>query len=70
MPSLSLDIFKKDVHGNLICLDAVGGLDAARLRLSQLASVIIWRILRFDQKHLPNRCKRRSLRFGPNERLQ
>ena len=50
MSSLSLDIFKRDVHGNLIWLDAVGDLDAAPLRLRQLASVIPGEILRFRSK--------------------
>ena len=49
MPSLSLDIFKKDVHGNPIWLDAVRDLDAARLRLSQLASVTPGEYFAFDQ---------------------
>jgi hypothetical protein len=49
MSSLSLDIFKKDVHGNPIWLDAVGDLDAARLRLRQLASVIPGEYFAFDQ---------------------
>jgi hypothetical protein len=49
MSSLSLDIFKKEVHGNPIWLDAVGDLDAARLRLSQLASVIPGEYFAFDQ---------------------
>jgi hypothetical protein len=49
MSSLSLDIFKKDVDGNPIWLDAVGDLDAARLRLRQLASVIPSEYFAFDQ---------------------
>ncbi len=49
MSSLSLDIFKKDVQGNPIWLDAVGDLDAARLRLRQLASVIPGEYFAFDQ---------------------
>jgi hypothetical protein len=32
-----LDIFKKDVRGNLIWLDCVVDLDAARSRINQLA---------------------------------
>jgi len=32
-----LDIFKKDVQGNLIWLDCVVDLDAARSRVNQLA---------------------------------
>jgi hypothetical protein len=59
MFSLALDIFEKDVHGNPIWL---GDLGAARLRLRQLASVIPAEHFAFDQT--PNRCKRRSLRFG------
>jgi hypothetical protein len=49
MSSLSLDIFKTDAHGNLISLDAVGDLDATRLRLRQLASVIPGEYFAFDQ---------------------
>jgi hypothetical protein len=49
MPSLSLDIFKKDVHGNPIWVDAARDWDAARLRLSQLASVIPGEYFAFDQ---------------------
>ena len=49
MPSFSLDIFKNDVRGNPIWLDAVGDLDAARLRLSQLASVLPGEYLGSDQ---------------------
>jgi len=49
MSSLSLDIFKKDVQGDPIWLDAVGDLDAARLRLRQLASVIPGEYFAFDQ---------------------
>ena len=51
MSSLSFDIFKfkKDVQGNPIGLDAVRDLDAARLRLRQLASVIPGEYFAFDQ---------------------
>ena len=70
MSSLSLDIFKKDVDGNPIWLDTVGDLDAARLRLRQLASVIPGEYFAFDQNISPNRCKRRSLRFGQIRRLK
>ena len=49
MSSLSLDIFKKDVAGNPIWPDTIGDLDAARLRLSQLASVLPGEYLGSDQ---------------------
>jgi hypothetical protein len=49
MSSLSLDIFKKDVHGNPIRLDADEDLDAARLSLRQSASVIPGEYFAFDQ---------------------
>ena len=49
MSSLSLDIFKKDVAGNPIWPDTIGDLDAARLRLRQLASVIPGEYFAFDQ---------------------
>jgi hypothetical protein len=47
--SLSLGILTKDVHRNPIWLDAVGDLDAERLRLRQLASVIRGEYFAFDQ---------------------
>lgn len=50
MRSLSLDIFKKDVRGNPIWLDAVGDLETARLRLDQLASVLPGEYFVFDQR--------------------
>jgi hypothetical protein len=49
MSSLSLDIFEMDVDGNPIWLNTVGDLDAARLRLCQLASVIPGEYFAFDQ---------------------
>ena len=49
MPSFSLDIFKNDVRGNPIWFDSVGDLDAARLRLSQLASVFPGEYFASDQ---------------------
>jgi hypothetical protein len=69
MSSLSLDIFKKDVHGNPIWLDTLGDLDAARIRLRQLASVIPGEYFAFAQ-NIHHRCKRRSLRFGQIRRLK
>ena len=46
----SLDIFKKDVRGNPIWIDAVEDLDVARFRLSQLASVLPGEYFVFDQR--------------------
>jgi hypothetical protein len=49
MPSPALDIFNKDRRGDPVWLEAVGDLENARLRLSQLASVIPGEYFAFDQ---------------------
>jgi hypothetical protein len=46
----SLDIFKKDVRGNPVWIDAVEDLELARFRLSRLASVIPGEYFVFDQR--------------------
>jgi hypothetical protein len=46
----SLDIFKKDVRGNPVWIDAVEDLEVARFRLSQLASVLPGEYFVFDQR--------------------
>jgi hypothetical protein len=46
----ALDLFKKDIQGNPVWIDAVGDLEAAQLRLSQLASVIPGEYFAFDQR--------------------
>jgi hypothetical protein len=46
----SLDIFKKDLRGSPVWVDAVSDLENARLRLSQLASVIPGNYFVFDQR--------------------
>jgi hypothetical protein len=50
MPSPALDIFKKDIRGNPIWLDAVSELETAQLRLNQLASIIPGEYFAFDQR--------------------
>jgi hypothetical protein len=50
MPSPSLDIFKKDMQGNPIWLEAVGDLETARARLNQLTSVSPGEYFAFDQR--------------------
>jgi hypothetical protein len=49
MDSPSLDIFRKDVRGNPVWLDAVANLEIAWLRLSQMASAIPGEYFAFDQ---------------------
>ena len=46
----SFDIFKKDTRGNPVWLDAVADLQTARLRLSQLASVLPGEYFVFDPR--------------------
>lgn len=51
MESPSLDIFRKDVRGNPVWLDAVvADLEIARLRLSQMASAIPGEYFALDQR--------------------
>jgi hypothetical protein len=50
MNSPNLDIFKEDSAGHPIWVDAVGDLENARRRLSQLASVVPGDYFVFDQK--------------------
>jgi hypothetical protein len=50
MPSPGLDIFKKDRNGNPVWIDAVGDVEAARHRLSQLASALPGEYFAFDQR--------------------
>jgi hypothetical protein len=50
MTSPYLDIFKKDLRGNPIWVDAVGDLENARLRLSRLASIVPGEYFVFDQR--------------------
>ncbi len=50
MTSPSLDIFKEDLRGSPVWVDAVRDLENARLRLSQLASVIPGDYFVFDQR--------------------
>jgi hypothetical protein len=49
MTSPSLDIFKKDLQGNPVWVDAVGGLEDAQRRVKQLASVLPGEYFVFDQ---------------------
>ncbi len=49
MTSPSLDIFKKDLCGNPVWVDAVGDLEAAQRRVKQLASVSPGEYFVFDQ---------------------
>jgi hypothetical protein len=51
MTSPCLDIFKKDRRGNPIWVDAVGDLENARLRLSQLSSIAPGEYFVFDQRN-------------------
>ena len=50
MPSVAVDIFKKDIRGNPVWSDAVDDLETARFRLSQLATVIPGEYFAFDQR--------------------
>ncbi len=50
MTSPSLDIFKEDLRGSPVWVDAVRDLENARLRLSQLASAIPGNYFVFDQR--------------------
>jgi hypothetical protein len=50
MPSPSFDVFKKNMRGNPIWLDAVSDLETAQLRLNQLASIIPGQYFAFDQR--------------------
>jgi hypothetical protein len=50
MSSPSLDIFKEDLGGNPIWVDAVGDLENARRRVSQLVSVFPGEYFIFDQR--------------------
>jgi hypothetical protein len=50
MTSPNFDIFKQDRGGNPIWVDAVGDLENARRRLSQLAPVISDEYFIFDQR--------------------
>jgi hypothetical protein len=50
MTSPGLDIFKEDLRGNPVWVDTVGDLENARLRLSQLSSVIPGKYFVFDQR--------------------
>jgi hypothetical protein len=49
MTSRSLDIFKKDLQGNPVWVDAVGDLEDAQRRVNQLASVFPGEYFVFDQ---------------------
>jgi hypothetical protein len=51
MTSPYLDIFKKDLCGNPIWVDAVGDLEHAQLRLNQLASIAPGEYFVFDQRN-------------------
>jgi hypothetical protein len=64
MSSLFVDLFKKDMHGNAIWIDAVGNLDAARLPLTQLASVIPGEYLYFDHEVVVSVLRSGSHRIG------
>lgn len=61
MTSPSLDIFKEDLRGNPVWVDAVGDLENARLRVSQLASAIPGEYFVFDQ-----RTRQIVVRLGSN----
>jgi hypothetical protein len=50
MSSPSLDIFKEDLGGNPVWVDAVGDLENARRRVNQLASVVPGEYFIFDQR--------------------
>lgn len=50
MSSPALDIFKKDVRGNPVWVDAVEDLDDARSRLNQLALTLPGEYFVFDQR--------------------
>jgi hypothetical protein len=50
MPLPALDIFKRDPSGNPVWVDAVSDLEAARHRLSQLASALPGEYFAFDQR--------------------
>jgi hypothetical protein len=50
MPLPALDIFKKDQNGNPVWIEAVGDLEAARHRLSQLTSALPGEYFAFDQR--------------------
>ena len=49
MTSPSLDIFKKDLQGNPVWVDAVGDLEDAPRRVNQLASAFPGEYFVFDQ---------------------
>jgi len=61
MTSPSLDIFKEDLHGNPVWVDTDGDLQNARLRLSQLSSVIPGKYFVFNQSTnaKAQRCRER-----------
>lgn len=50
MSSAAFHIFKKDVRGNPVWIDAVDDIETARFRLSQLATVIPGEYFAFDQR--------------------
>ena len=50
MQTPSLDIFRKDLRGNPIWIDAVEDLETAQLRLSELASALPGDYFVFDQR--------------------
>ena len=62
MSSLSLDIFKEDMSGNPVWIDAVGNLESARSRLRQLVSVFPGEYFVFDQ-----RSRRIVVRLGSEQ---
>jgi hypothetical protein len=62
MSSSSLDIFKQDLAGNPIWVDAAGDLENARGRLSQLVSVFPGDYFIFDQ-----RTRQILLRLGSDQ---
>jgi hypothetical protein len=49
MRSPSLDLFRKDFHGNPVWLDSAEDLETARVRLRQLASTLPGEYFAFDQ---------------------
>jgi hypothetical protein len=50
MTTLQLDIFRKDVRGNPVWVDAVRNLENARIRMAELAAALPGEYFVFDQK--------------------
>jgi len=50
MPSVAVEVSKKDIRGNPVWIDAVDDPETARFRLSQLATVLPGEYFAFDQR--------------------